>query len=107
VHQIVRFVNRKHCDNLHRNKKFLKEKSDKLNDIGIKNKILINSDLCPYNNFLWGKCKKLFDEKPLLKFWIYNGNLYIVADENSDRIKIDHLKSLQDIFPGYNFNSHF
>jgi len=30
---------------------------------GITNNLYINSNLCPYNSFLWGKCKKLHTEQ--------------------------------------------
>ena len=62
---IVRFVNREFCDRLHANKKKLKNKenrkvSNKLKNIGcIAGKIYINNNLCPYNRFLWGKCKQI------------------------------------------------
>ena len=49
---IVRFINRKNCDNLHRNKKKLKDNTEvknKLKKIGIHNNVFVNNNLCPYN----------------------------------------------------------
>lgn len=100
---IVRFVNRKLCDSLHLNKKKLKEVD--LNILGIHNSIYINCNLCPYNKFLWGKCKQLHSSKLIDRFWIYNGNLFIACDENGYGKKIQHFIDLQKEFPGYDFSS--
>jgi len=44
---IVHFVNRKFCDNFHRNKMKLSSVQDKLRDIGLHDKIFVNCNLCP------------------------------------------------------------
>ena len=64
---IVRFVNRKKCDNLHSNKYKLKSAKKDLKKIGL-NGIYINANLCPYNKFIWGKCKKLFSKALINRF---------------------------------------
>jgi len=104
---IVRFVNRKICDNFHRNKRTLNEKKKQLRDIGISNSVYINCNLSPYNKFLWGKCKKLYDEKFINRFWVFNGSLFISITENDYGIKIDHINKLMSEFPGYDFDTKF
>ena len=101
---IVRFANRKFCEKLHRNKKKLKNVKDKLQSIGLNKNIYINSNLCPYHRYLWGKCKKLFEGKLIHRFWTFNGSIFIALEEGGYSEKIDHLSSLQDIFPDFNFD---
>lgn len=103
---IVRFINRKKCDDLHTNKYKLKSAKKSLKKIGL-NDIYINSNLCPYNKFIWGKCKKLFTEALINRFWVYNGSLYIATEENDKGTKINHLNKLIEIFPGYDFSTKF
>lgn len=102
---IVRFTNRKICDQLHKQKGKLKEGNVKkeLKNLNITNNVFINSNLCPYFRFLWGKCKKLLDEKLLNRFWIYNGYIFITHELDSEKIKITHLSDLKREFPGYDF----
>jgi hypothetical protein len=105
---IVRFVNRKSCDKLHIKKSEIKKRPERLREIGLaSSNLYINSNLCPYNKFLWGKCKKLFNEKLIHRFWIYNGSVFLLTDENEVKTKIDHLSTLKYIFPGYNFDTNF
>ena len=108
---IVRFVNRKFCDKLHRAKCNLKKLDvrEKLKEIGIHQPVYINNNLCPCNKFLWGKCKKLFEEKLVDRFWIYNGSIYISnsTDPINSKTKIDHIDVLKRIFPGYDFDTKF
>ena len=107
---IVRFTNRKWCDRLHTNKKKLREDkkvSNKLKTFGLDHKkIYINNNLCPHNKFIWGKCKRLFDDKIIDRFWIYNGFIYI-ADNQTDvkGTKINHINTLKAKYPGVNFDS--
>ena len=101
---IVRFVNRKHCERLHKNKSKLYEKKEKLREIGIKQTIYINNNLCPLYKSLWGKSKKL-NEFLIDRFWVYNGMVHIAINENSKALKIDHLATLKEQFPGYDFES--
>ena len=98
---IIRFVNRKNCESLHRNKKKLSDDltKRKLKVIGIHNNIYINSNLSPYNKFLWGKCKHLYDEGMIDRFWVYNGFLHIAEFDSDNGVKIGHLNDLQELFP--------
>ena len=76
-----------------------------LNDLGIRNNIYINCNLCPYNKFLWGKFRKLHTDKLIDRFWVYNGSVYFASEENDKGTKVPHLKDLQKEFPGYDFSS--
>ena len=106
---IVRFLNRKNCDKLHQNKKKLGNKSatDKLKEANLAGKIFINCNLAPYSKFLWSSCKKLYDEKLIDRFWVFNGSVYIAINENNIDVhtKIEHLNTLEKIFPGYDFHT--
>ena len=106
---IVRFVNRKACDDLHSSKKKLKENNvrNKLKKMGLdQGKIYVNNNLRPYNKFLWGKCKLLLSKNLIDRFWVFNGHLFIADDLKDKRgTKILHLKTLEDKFPGFDFNS--
>lgn len=102
---IVRFVNRKVCDELHQNKKKLKSNSvkERLKELDINNCIYINNNLCPYNKYLWGKCKQLYTDKMIERFWIFNGHLFIAFEEGENGRKVHHFETLREMFPDYNF----
>ena len=104
---IVRFINRKNCDRLHKNKKKLKDREtkEKLESIGIHENVFINNNLCPYNKMLWGKCKRLHDSKLISRFWVFNGSLYYALHEEDSGTKVDHLRKLQGQFPNFDFNA--
>lgn len=104
---IVRFVNRKFCEKLHRNKKKLNDDGtkSKLCDLGINGKVYINNNLCPYNKMLWGKCKRLYENSLIDRFWVFNGSLYVAINEDDDGIKVDHLEKLRLRFPNFDFDS--
>uniref|UniRef100_A0A7M5X4H9 Uncharacterized protein n=1 Tax=Clytia hemisphaerica TaxID=252671 RepID=A0A7M5X4H9_9CNID len=106
---IVRFINRKKCDELHQNKKKLGSKvaSEKLKKAGLKGKIFINCNLAPYSKFLWSTCQKLYEERLIDRFWVYNGTVFISINENNMDVhtKIEHLNTLEKIFPGYDFHT--
>ena len=109
---IVRFVNRKICDLLHSRKKNLNDKHNKsvkqkLRNIGLnQGKVYINNNLCPYNKFLWGKCKQLHTDSIIDRFWVFNGHLFVADNEHDKKgTKIYHFHTLQKKYPGYDFNA--
>ena len=59
---------------------------------------------------LWGKCKTLFQNEAISRFWVYNGQLNILMKPDKDgkesRKKITHLDDLHEIF-GKSFPSLF
>ena len=40
-----------------------------------------------------------------IRFWIYNGYVYIAVNENSEKVKINHIDKLKELFPEYEFES--
>ena len=111
---IVRFVNRNFCDDLHRNKKMLKDGGNrnvrrKFHGMGLDHsKTYLNNNLCPYNKFLWGKCKQLHSAKLIDKFWVYNGHIFINDNPNESKgTKVNHFNELKQSFPGFDFQTKF
>lgn len=93
---IVRFVNRKRVEDLHRNKKKLTNIS--LDDLKInKSKVFINTNLCPYYKFLMGKVSGLFKNEMIEKYWIYNGTVNILELRSEIPKKIKHLNDLSHL----------
>lgn len=103
---IVRFVNRKKVENLHRNKKKLSSDrvKNKLQSFDLHDAVYVNSNLCPYNKYLWGKCKRLHENKLIDRFWVYNGFIHIAIKENDPGFKVNHFSKLEEEFPQFNFN---
>ena len=81
------------------NKNKLKQlKSESLN-LPASLKIYINESLCPYYKKLWTKCKKLWDAKRILSFWVSNGSIRVkLVNENVSIIT--HDCDLEKLFPG-------
>jgi len=46
---------------------------------------------------LWGKCKGLYQQKAIIRFWVYNGQLNIILNDET-RHKIKHLDDLKSLF---------
>lgn len=93
---IVRFVNRKVVEKMHRNKKILRTEKHRLENIGLDpRKIYLNNNLCPYYRMLWGECKSLYKDGKISSFWIYNGTVRIKKGENSAAEKILHYDDLE------------
>ena len=81
------------------NKKKLKQlKSESLNlSAGVK--VYINESLCPYYKKLWTKCRKLWDAKRILSFWVSNGSIRVkLVNESVSIITGDC--NLEKLFPG-------
>ena len=94
---IVRFVNRKHAELLHRKKKNFKKVS--LTDIGLsKHKIYINNNLCPFYSIIMGKASQLFREKKIFKYWSYNGVVNIMESDGQRPRKILHVLDIDHLF---------
>ena len=81
------------------NKKKLKQvKPESLNlPAGVK--IYINESLCPYYKKLWTKCKKLWDAKRILSFWVSNGSIRVKLINENVSI-ITHDCDLEKLFSG-------
>ena len=92
---------------LHRNKKKLKGDAvkDKLRILSLNDDIYINANLCPYNKMLWGKCRRLYDEHLIDRFWVFNGSLFIAKTEEESGSKISHVHDLFNKFPEFDFGA--
>ena len=81
------------------NKKKLKQLKPKSLNLPASVKIYINESLCPYYKKLWTKCKKLWDAKRILSFWVSNGSIRVkLVNENVSIIT--HDCDLEKLFPG-------
>lgn len=93
---IVRFVNRKIVEKLHRSKKILKSDDRLLKNICLDPcKVYINDNLCPYYRMIWGECKALYVDGCIARFWTYNGTIHTKEIKNSDVLKITHYDDLE------------
>ena len=62
-------------------------------------KIYINESLCPHYKKLWRICRKLWDAKRILSFWVSNGSIRVkLVNENVSTIT--HDCDLEKLFPG-------
>ena len=87
---IVRFVNRKTAFKLLKNKKKLKNTSHK--------NLYITENLCPYNKQLFNKLYRLKKNKEIHSVWSYNGNVFCKVREQDERVQIQHLDEIEDLF---------
>ena len=98
---IVRVVNRKHCLQALRNKKKLMSVDKKA--LGIPNaRLFLSENLTPVNSKLAFYCRKLHRDGEIEKSYTINGIVTIIKD--NDKLKIHHLKDLQELFPEYVFH---
>ena len=95
---IVRFVNRKKCDQIFANKRRLKDIDKK--KIGIKNNIYVNYSLCRDYRRLHYTARKLHNDGCINRFWVSNGTVKIAVTENSPPISILHKSKFEELFPG-------
>ena len=81
------------------NKKKLKQLKPESLNLPASVKIYINESLCPYYKKLWTKCKKLWDAKRILSFWVSNGSIRVkLVNENVSIIT--HDCDLEKLLPG-------
>ena len=88
---IVRFVNRKTAFSLLKNKK-------KLNTNKQYKQYFITENLCPYNKKIFNRCYRLKKNKELHSVWSYNGNIFVKVRESDQRIQVEHLDDIDDLF---------
>ena len=87
---IVRFVNRKTAFTLLKNKKKLKNTQY--------NNYYITENLCPYNKKLFNILYKRKKNKDIHSLWSYNGNVFVKVREDYDRVHVQHLDDIDDLF---------
>ena len=104
---IVKFLQRKDCD------QFLPVKKDllkvKLEDIGLRgsNSIFIDLSLCPYYRMLWSKSKRLLDLSKINHFYISSSKIKIRIQENGKPLAITHVKEFKKYFPDVDLKPTF
>ena len=82
---IVKFVNRKHSEDMLRLKKIISSRS----------KFFISDSLCPYYRYLWGKCKDLQRRGFLNQVFCLGAVATIKVSENGPLVKIYHENDLK------------
>ena len=88
---IVRFVNRKTAFTLLKNKK-------KLNTNKQYKQYFITENLCPYNKKIFNTCYRHKKNKDLHSVWSFNGNVFVKVRESDERIHVEHLDDIDDLF---------
>ncbi len=87
---IVRFLNKKTAFALLKKKKNLKSTK-------FKNYYVIEN-LCPFNKKIFNKLYKLKKEDEIRSVWSYNGQVYVQLEEDGERIQVQHLDEIPDLF---------
>ena len=82
---IVKFVNRKHSEDVLRLKKIISSRS----------KIFISNSLCPYHRYLWGKCRYLQRRGIFNQIFCLGAVVTINVRENGPLVKIYHENDLK------------
>ena len=103
---IIRFVNRKFCFNIHKNKhkfKDLTEAQRKKLRLG-KNSIYANYSLCKAYGGLWFSCKKLHANGIIDGFWVSNGAIKIMKKGETVPTLIEHQSDLEAVAPDLDFD---
>ena len=72
---ILKLSRRKDSRRVLLNKKKLKQLKPESLNLPASVKIYINESLCPCYKKLWTKCRKLWDAKQILSFWVSNSKL--------------------------------
>ena len=96
---IVRFINRKVCENLHSNKSKLKTFKSKELGFSVTN-IFINENLNKYIKELSAKCRRLKKKGLINDTWVSKGIVKIKSNDNSIR-SITHQNDLEKLFPNF------
>lgn len=50
---------------------------------------------------LWGKTKNLYQLKLIHEFWVFNGKINVVVNDNDNPVRITHTNDLIDLFPNH------
>ena len=99
---IVRFVNRKLCENALKNRKKLKHCDKTSLGFSEDQEIYFNENLCPYYKKLSWMCRQLKRDKMIVSSWTEKG-IVLKIEENAKKIKIRHENDLLGLFPDYVF----
>ena len=99
---IVRFVNRKNCEKIFRNKHKIKNINKK--KLNITGNIYVNYSLCRDYRRIWNHARNLHSEGLIARFWVSNGTVKIAVALDSPPISIFHKSKLEELFPGRGFD---
>ena len=100
---IIRFVNRKKCFEIFRNKSARKDIDKAKHDLGSGN-IYANYSLCKAYGTLWYHCKKLHAANHIDGFWVSNGSVRLkVGGSDSHPVLIEYQSELDRLFPTFDF----
>ena len=87
---IVRFTNRKTAFTLLKKKKKLKDGKFK--------RYYVIENLCPYNKRIFNKLYARKKNNEIHSLWSYNGNVFVKVHEGDDRVQVQHLDDIPDLF---------
>ena len=89
---IVKFVNRKHSVSLLYKKNSISSRD--FSNINISSKILASVSLCPYNQFILGKCKDLRRRGKTHQVFSLGGAVSVKLSESGNPLKISHVTDI-------------
>ena len=95
---IVKLSNRKHCLQVLRAKKRLKDLDSTSLNLPSDSKIFINESLCGYYRGLWNKCKRLKGDNKIHQFYTSYGIIRLKLVDNGSVKTITHVNDLKDLF---------
>ena len=104
---IIRFVNRRSCEQIMLKKRNLADINRRALELG-ENAVYANYSLCNAYRSLWYNAKKLFHASRIQGFWVSKATVRVrLNDEDRDDpgTAIFHQSQLQDLFPDFNFNA--
>ena len=97
---IVRFVNRRVVEKIHKEKKKLKDTDlSDINGLSIHSKIFFNENLCPAYQKLFRMVYKLKKNGIVNSVWSFNGEVFYKILENGERIHVISERKLKESFP--------
>ena len=86
---IVEFVNQKHSEPLLYKKKSISSRG--FSNIHISSKIFVSVSLCPYYQFIWGKCKDHQRRGKIRQVFCLGGTVLVKLFESGNPLKISHI----------------
>ena len=99
---IVRFVNRRICEDIHKKKKNLKDMSlAEINGLGIHSRIFFNENLCPFYQKLFRMCYKLKKNGLIHSTWSFHGQVFYKKSVNGQSMLVTDERKLRDSFPDF------
>ena len=101
---IVKFVNRKGCISVLKNRKLLQDVDMKSLNLSENEKLYVNESLCPNYRYLFWKCRLLHKSNHIFSYWTFNGTIKIRLVDQGKIHAITHIKDLEKLFPDEDFN---